>query len=536
MVLVIGCFLLSSCASKVTPTGGAKDVTPPKFLKAYPENFSVNFSSKEIVISFDEYIQGKDLEKQLVVSPIIKPAPEVKVKNKNLLIEINTPLLPNTTYTFNFGNAIVDNHEGNALDNFQYVFSTGAFLDSLSIKGKVEFAENLKTEKGIYVMLYRNNDDSLPLKSPPEYFAKTDTTGNFSINNIAQANYKIIALKDVDANYMFNSADEYIAYSDSTVYPSDSLSVKLSLFKEEPKTIFLKKSFFETKGKVVLAFNKPATAVQLNTLDNSILPVQIKEFSVTKDTVTLWLKDTLTDSLHFTAREDTLVIDTVALHYNKEAALLKTVSSPKLSITTNASAGLNPNEKLLLEFSQPLYTDKILKDSITISEDSIPLKDINIVFADSGINRKCYIDFKQKEKKSYKLYIPPGTFKSIYGLTNDTIKSNIALKSINELGSVTVKLKGITEGNYLLQLLNDKDEVQTEKKITAEGNYSFELLDPMKYKLRLIDDKNNNSKWDTGNYLKKIQPEKVYYCKEELNIRANWDLEQEWVIKAGKEH
>src|SRR5688572_15927279 len=165
--------LASSCAIQVAPTGGEKDTIPPVVRKMDPENFSTNFQGQDIAMEFDEYIVLKDLPSQLVVSPPLRHAVETKVKKKTLEFHLQDTLLPNTTYTMNFGSAITDLHEENAIDDFQYVFSTGDIIDSLKISGTVENAFDKKTEKGIYVMLYRSTADSAPVKSLPDYFAKT---------------------------------------------------------------------------------------------------------------------------------------------------------------------------------------------------------------------------------------------------------------------------------------------------------------------------------------------------------------------------
>ncbi|MEO8149824.1 MAG: Ig-like domain-containing domain, partial [Bacteroidia bacterium] len=184
------CLFVVSCAIRQQPSGGSKDLVPPKILHSLPENYTTNFIAKEIRIDFDEFIDLKELNKQLVISPLMKNDPEVSVKGKSLIIKLPDSLRQNTTYTLNFGNAIVDTHESNALDDFQYVFSTGPVLDSLQVNGEVKFAENLKTEKGIVVMLYNNLSDTVVYNTLPDYFAKTDSSGKFLIKNLRPDTYK----------------------------------------------------------------------------------------------------------------------------------------------------------------------------------------------------------------------------------------------------------------------------------------------------------------------------------------------------------
>lgn len=529
----VSLFLLSSCAIKVAPTGGEKDVTPPKVFKSVPENYSTAFNQKEIIISFDEYVQLKEADKQIIISPIIKPTPEISVKNKNVVIKFSERLQPNTTYTINFGNSITDVHEGNSYESYQFVFSTGASLDSSSIKGKVYFANNLKTEKGIVVMLYSTASDSAPYKTIPDYFTKTDDAGNFSIKNIHSSSYKILALKESDGNYLLNSVDEQIAFNNELVNTNDTTGTDLALFRQEDPKFIIKTKGFAEKGKFVMVFNKPSGNIELKNLSPENIPVAQKEFSLQKDSLILWMKDTLVNNLNFTLWNNEVLIDTVVFTEkkttNKPTGRDSDIGS-KLRASINTESVIKTNDTLLITFSSPLVLAKSNPEKIQLTKDSITSIPFTTEWIDS-INRKLKIIFKPIEQEVYKLFIPPKSFTSIFGLSNDSLVFNITTLESTKLGSVLVKLSGINEGNYLLQLVNDKDETIYQRKITGAGKYLFELIDPLKYKLRLVYDTDNNGKWDTGNYLKKIQPEKIIYFTSEINIRANWDIEQEWSLK-----
>ena len=210
--------LLNSCAIQVPPGGGLKDVVPPKLLSTEPQNYSTNFRGKDIRFDFDEYIYTPDLSEQLIVSPLLKYSPETKIKKKSLLIHLQDTLLENTTYTMNFGKGISDNNEGNKLENFQFVFSTGPVIDSLSISGNVSNAFNKKAEAGILVMLYRKSEDSLPFLERPIYFARTSDSGEFVVRNISSGFYKIISLKETDGNYLYTAGEESIGYADTLIH------------------------------------------------------------------------------------------------------------------------------------------------------------------------------------------------------------------------------------------------------------------------------------------------------------------------------
>ncbi len=524
MVLV-----LASCASIVTPTGGDKDIKPPEVVSTDPPASSVNFTSKKITISFNEYIQLNDLEKQLIVSPIIKPAPVVSAKSKKITIEIDAPLQPNTTYTLNFGNAIVDLRESNPIKDFRYVFSTGSYVDSLQLKGKVTFAHNLKTEGGVLVMLYNSTDDSVPFKSNPDFFTRTDSTGNFIIRNIGKGPYKIFALKDADGDYKFNSADEAVGFLDRTVTGNDSLVANIFLFKETDKKLLVKSSSFDSKAAFTFILNRTPENLELKNL-NGTQPWQNVAYNFSKDTITLWMKDTLTDSLSVEISENGKVSDTLRVASIKKPegkSKTITVTAVKLTVAPVSGTSLLPNNAIQLLSSLPLLS--VNESLISLMQDSTIKIPFKLSLTDS-IKRTIKIEAETKEKNTYKLQLLPGALKSIYGLNNDSIALAFTTPALTEFGSVKIKLQGLTSEKYLLQLVDDKDGVKYEKSVSKNGNYLFENISPAVYKVRLVKDADGNGRFTTGNYLLKQQPERVYYANESVNIRANWDIEIDWNI------
>ncbi len=525
----IGLMLLTACALKVPPTGGDKDITPPAIKKMFPENFSTSFAGKQIVIAFNEFIQLKDLDKQLIISPIIKPAPLITVRGKSVVIELKKELLPNTTYTFNFGNAIVDLHEGNAAEDFKYVLSTGSYVDTLHIDGKVVNASDLKTEKGILVMLYADDaaNDSLPYLRAPDFFSRTDEAGNFSVQNINQGPFKLFALKDADADYKFNSVDEAIGFMPAPVYASDSAKHTLMLFKETAEKLFVKKSYYENNARVNIVFNKSCDA-SFESLDGK-KKWRYAEVNALRDSVILWLADTVTDSLHLVVREKDNVIDTLLIRntpVNLKAA--KPVRSHAFAIASNSLSGIHPAMPLMLSASLPVLAFDTAK--ITLSPDSTTRLEYKMGFADT-LMRRVIVSAAWKEKKIYTLTLLPGAVQSIYGHVNDTITLSFLVNAITDYGSVKVTLTLPDSVPYLLQLVNDNDAPVYERMAGQSGVYVFENCMPSKYKLRAIRDADGNGKFTTGKYMAKQQPEYVYYYKEAINIRANWDIETDWVLK-----
>ena len=346
-ILIAACIFVYNCAKVGSPSGGAKDEDPPKILESDPENYSTEFSSKKIEITFDEFIQLKSLHSELITSPPLEEIPETKLKGKSLIIELNNELKDNTTYTLNFGNAIVDNNEGNPIPNFEYVFSTGDHVDSLSVTGELVNAFNLQPEEDpVYIMLYDNLSDSAPYLEIPAFIGKTGKDGTFALNNIKRDAFKIFALKDANSNLLFDQNSENIAFIDTSLildpkliettnfYLADSLittdsiaadsllpgfiidsitgdtmmlemklkyalHVNLFLFEEENKFQYLTGKERKTREKIMFTFKHPLydslliKPLNFTYYDNWF----IEEKSANNDTVICWIRDTLTSNM-----------------------------------------------------------------------------------------------------------------------------------------------------------------------------------------------------------------------------------------------
>ena len=241
LILSVG-LMLNNCANRGTPTGGDKDVTPPVITKSEPENYTTNFDTKEIKIYFDEYIKINDLQKQLIISPPMDPEPEITPlgsASKYITIKIHDTLLANTTYAFNFGESIVDNNEGNPYPYYRYVFSTGDYIDSLSVNGYIDDALKRVPEDFVSVMLYDIDStftDSIVYQQKPKYITNTlDSTTTFKLENLKAGQYLMVALKEENGNFTFQQKTDKIGFYEEFIsVPTDSgAAYGITLFKEE---------------------------------------------------------------------------------------------------------------------------------------------------------------------------------------------------------------------------------------------------------------------------------------------------------------
>lgn len=340
LLVIIGFY---ACASTGMPDGGPYDETPPKFVRATPEPNATNNKRKKISIEFDEYIKLDKASEKVIISPPQNEAPEVKVSGHRVLVEFFDTLRENTTYTIDFGDAIVDNNEDNPLGNFAYAFSTGEHIDTMEVSGTVLSADNLEPVKGIQVGLHKNLEDSAFVKLPFDRISRTDSRGHFTIRGVAPGKYRIYALMDGNQNYLFDSKTEAVAFLDSLVVPDmrpdvrqdtvwnelDTLAYDtiyevhytrflpdnliLRSFKEENPMQYLVKSEREQLNRFSLYFSAKAdTLPTIKGLDFDEKDAFIIESNPRNDTIRYWIKDTVMcerDTL--TIQMDYLATDTL---------------------------------------------------------------------------------------------------------------------------------------------------------------------------------------------------------------------------------
>jgi hypothetical protein len=521
---------VTNCARTGRPEGGPKDEKAPLFVTAYPPYKSVNFDKKEIKIYFNENIVIKDLNKQLVVSPPMKSPPLISPQgsaSEFIKIEILDTLKQNTTYIFNFGNAIQDNNEGNKLENFKYVFSTGDYIDSLTTSGTLKNARLLKKPKNASVLLYRIDssfNDSIVFKQKPNYVTNNIDSIGFVFTNVKKGKYLVLSLEESIKDYIFNPITDKIGFISSTIQlPKDSIIVTpIILFKEE-QPYKLKRGKEITKGKIEFGFEGDAKNMQIKML--SEVPTDFKsisKFEIDKDTLNFWFTPFEADSLNFVVSNYEFV-DTVTVKLRKKKLdSLKVSSSIKNTLHFRDTFFLTSNNPII-----KIDTSKInLFDKDTIA--------VNYRTLLSKTKNKVGFIFEKKPKEKYTFKAYPDAFNDIFSITNDTLNYRFNTKEIDDYGRITLNINNVNSKNLIIELLSGKDlnKVIERQFISSSKTIVFDLLEPKKYTIRAIFDENKNNKWDTGNYLKKQLAEIVRYHKEINNaeLRANYFLEETFII------
>lgn len=512
----------SQCAKKGRPSGGPKDEDAPLFVTADPPYESINFDKNEINIYFNEYIKLKDLNKQLIVSPPLNPSNPSLISpqgspSKFINIKILDTLKENSTYIFDFGNSVQDNNESNTLERFKYVFSTGTYIDSLTLEGSVKNSFKSEDLKNIKLLLYRldsSYSDSAVYKRKPDYVTSSLDTSNYKFSNLRKGNYLLVALNDERSDYLFNpKADEIGFLKDTISLPRDSiLKDIISIFKEELPYKF-KRGKEISKGQLILGYEGKATKINIETL--SAVPDNFQTITFPekdKDTINLWHTPIERDSLIFKVNNNG-ISDTIVIKLRK-----KEIDSLKVSRQTIGV--LDYKDTLFLSTNNPII--KIDTTKINF----IDTDTINILYTPyiSKKENKIGFIFQKKFKKTYKLNVYPNALTDIFNTSNDTIISQFKTRSLEDYGEITLDVKNTKKTPVIIQLTDLNDKTIAQETTSVSKNISFKYLNPNRYKIRIIYDTNNNGKWDTGNYLAKKQPELVEYLPEIQEVRANWQL------------
>jgi len=566
--------IIYSCAKIGTPVGGPKDVTPPKVVESKPAMNSINFSGKKVEITFDEFVQLTDITKNFVISPPMKKRPQVLLRNKSVVVSMEEALKPNATYRLFFGNAVVDNNEKNQLKNFEFIFSTGNVVDSLSLRGRVMDAFDHTPDKDSYfVMLYSKSQDSIPRKQLPEYITKTDEKGWFSITHIRPDTFMIFALKDLNQNFLFDLPNEPIAFSDtllpinqkyflpdSLVKPDSSAidstqrgpfksQIKLYSFIENHEKQYIKKTERPALERFDLIFN-------MSIFDSlTITPLNFNrrnwfepDYNVKNDTMSYWItdtsivyKDTLKVRLGYSVYDSLQRIvpkyDTISLVYkkpiagkNKSKTTSLKISKFKVVSSTASQSTLDLNGKVILTPSHPMHSIDTSKIQFVSKQDGNKTRLKYTISRDSVFLRRYFLNFKIEPQTDYQLITDSLAFKDIYGSFSDSTGYSFKSQKDDYYGRIKLKVDHV-QGQIILQLSTVQGTLVSQKIIDKDQEVVFDYLAPEKYKLKAIYDSNRNKVWDTGNFAKKLQPEKVIFYRKEIPVRSNWDVDESWKME-----
>lgn len=581
--------VLASCASIGNPSGGPRDEDPPRFVRANPAPGSLNVNRQKIEIEFDELVNVKDAFSKVVVSPISKSTPRVSSLGRKITVQFNDTLIPNTTYTIDFADAIEDNNESNKLQGFTYSFSTGNVLDTLQISGMVLSADALEPQQGMLVGVYSNLADSALSTLPLERVAKTDDRGRFSIQGLAPGEYRLFAVADVDNDYKRANPEEAMAFYDFTITPTaervnaidtvfDLLTgdvdtvlnrertrflpndILLRSFESDYKSQFLQKYERVDSTRLRFIFNAPSETLP------EISPVNVEgykdwwtlERSAKNDTLTYWLNPATlvaTDSLQIAAtyfRTDsaqnlTLATDTLKFFTQRpkvtkkkekkkkkdEEADTVPVKIPALGFKMISQSTQEVNLPLIMEFDTPLNRFDTTAFHLEMMVDTVwaPVpKAWKPEHLDSLNPRTFKIEYPWEYATEYRLSVDTLAATGIYGLMTDPLEHKFKTKAEEDYCALTLNISNFTDTiPAFVELVNNSDAPVRREKV-VNNSVTFKYLAPGKYYVRIFEDHNGNGIYDTGDFNLHRQPDMAYYYPKIINLKKNWEKSESWNV------
>ena len=434
--------IMIGCAKRGTITGGSKDTLAPVLKMSFPKNFSINFKGNEIKLVFDENIILKNLNKQLIISPPMKQEPLIlpTTASKFITIQIKDTLKPNTTYSFNFGQSISDNNEGNPYNQFKYVFSTGDHIDSLSLNGKVKDAYNKETESFVSIMLYEINDtfkDSVIYSDNPRYITNTlDSLKTFKLDNLKAGKYLLVAMKDYNNNNKFNPKNDKIGFNKQYITIPNDTVYELEVFKEvlpfkayKPSQVSGNRLIMGYEGKANSINERPKIILKNK---NDVLPSIVTRLPK-KDSLQIWFKPLKTDSLTVTVNRD---------KYQEHFTIkIKEQKKDTLNIIAMQNGVLNFRDRLAFETATPLVKfDNTKIKLVNKAGTAVPFTSEYDEF-----NQKLYFDFKKEPSEKYAFTINPGALTDFFEKSNDTLTYKAITKTTAEYGNLSISLQNVKQ-------------------------------------------------------------------------------------------
>jgi len=506
--------LLLSCAQVRSISGGEKDTQPPVLLSAVPMNGTPRFSGSDITLFFDEYIQLRDVQKEMLISPPMKTPPRVQVRQRSVVVSWNDTLRENTTYIFQFGNAISDLNESNVLTDASLVFSTGDDLDSLECKGLLMDAYTDKPAASTKVLLFDSLSHVLSQRAAPAYFTRTDDKGFFQFRYLRAGVYVLCALSDDNNNNRYD-VGEAIDWADSVVVHGPTDSALYTLYLSTPRDTAVRGFDYKTGNEGVLKFKVESWQKQVSVR------------SLLGDSIIQWMMgDTLCAAPYRRCNGEgelevavgTRVLDTLKL-------TLSTTDTARCTLRRMSSDKVRPSDPIEVLCSRPI--DSVNDEQLQCVCDSVLLP-LKTELKNPGT---ALIRLERKPGKTYQITALPGWLTDDCSATHDTLKWKFTVYEGKELGSLRLKLDPYwIEHPHTLRLLDRaKQEVWSVSTISSEEVVIDQLL-PGEYTAIIGDDTNRNGLFDPMKINPRIDTERNHAYPGSIQIRANWEVVVDWPV------
>jgi uncharacterized protein (DUF2141 family) len=519
-IVLISVVFLAACANIGTVEGGPRDTQPPQIIRSVPENESIRFTAKGFTLFFDEFLQPGGIANDISVSPPLKEKVKATLRGKVVDVEWTDTLKENTTYTFQFGDGLKDLNEGNIQKKYIYVFSTGDYLDSLTMTGKVMNVWDKSPLKGAIVALYEwggETSDSTPISQKPYYYTIAEDNGTFTFRYLKGGKYRLLAFDDQNGNFKYDNMLETGGFIPYPVNPENEDIHQIISFEPQQKLRLLDQKIFHRQG-IKLVFNRRLDSISFQFFYPEI-EVPQHYFNEEKDTVTIWLPVAIQDSVKFSYQTISKT-DTLKLKPRQRMDF-----KPKIKRVFGEN--LAPDKPAAFISNIPLiHIDTALafikKDSLILNIDSVE------IFPDG----KFITHFYRKATGQYRMVFPPGSV--IYldeKQQEDTLFFNFEILEKDEYGKLEFTVKPGRMDSLLLRITSGEN-IFFSATVNDTASFILPYVPPGAYKMEAIVDWNGNGRWDPGDFMRNLLPEPVIRNREEIQIKANWDIEYTWEIPA----
>lgn len=533
-------FLFVRCAQILPLSGGEKDVQAPKITRQTPPDNALNFSGNSLSLELDEYVVLRDVQNQFIVTPRLKNFPEVKLKGKSLEIKWDEKLLPNRTYTFQFGNCIADLHEGNILQNTKVVFSTGNWIDSASLSGYVSDFLSGQPSGEVSVFLYENGEDSCMFKSRPDYFTKADKDGNYRIERIHPGSYKVVAMGDKNKNFIYDQSDEpvdmWYSENQNRIEITGNHTRNFFVFRELPSRFFVKKVIPAGFGKVLILFNRGLLSPRVEPLNSDREDCKFS-FSAGGDSLKLFYNTNLPDTARFVVTGDEQGIEP---SWKKSFRDTFTVIK-QTQIKSKTNSGFEKWLESSMQYNLDSDSDWV---DIHFGEYLIQADNSRIFFLASdtiqvnmSVVSGAFIRHKltSSTKKNGRFVFYPGALKNHLNFMNDTLSLLFQYPDESAVSKLVVEFSQAKKRKGIVELVNERGALMRRCFVDDDADWKRKIIwkniPPGNYSLRFIDDSDNNRKWTTGNLLQAHSPERIIFCPQKISLVAGWEFDLEWKME-----
>ncbi len=586
LLVMVAAAVMVACANMGRPEGGPRDELPPVYVRSNPAMGQLNFNGNKITVDFDENIQLDDAMNKIVVSPAQRNTPAISSNGRRVTVELRDTIMPNTTYTIDFADAVKDLNEGNVLDGFAMDFATGDTIDTLRISGMVFEARTLEPAQGMLVGVYSNTSDTAISTLPFERITKTNQLGQFTLRNLKAGSYRVYALNDINRDYHWDRSED-VAFYDVTISPTseptvvtdtltrstgerDSLVTRnatrflpddllLTWFNEGYTSQYLKDYKRPERNKITFQFGAKSDTLPILRLLNThragdeISTWSTLDASPTLDTLTYWISDTSLVSLDSITIEatylrtdtlDNLTWGTDTLKFNmrpekkkkekkkkndEEEDSIPPVPHMELRISSGNSQDLHKG--LTLTAGTPIQRFDTTAVKLEIQVDTLWYNIVPPSFSRPELLHPMVFTapYKWEEGSKYRLTIDSAAVVDIYGLDNVQLVHEFTTKKSEDYSAISFNVSGLDGRKGIVEVLSSSDKPVAAAPVNG-SLATIQYLSPGTYYARLFIDANDDGEWTTGSIADSIQPEEVYYYPKKINLKKNWTIEQSWNI------